>query len=86
MKKTQTPRKTLASGRSSSWRCSRKCFANTKGRSAKKLANGRDLPQDQGPVEVSHRAVDKAGNTIDFLLRAHRDKPTACRFFEKAIG
>ncbi|CAE6851537.1 IS6 family transposase ISBmu21 [Paraburkholderia domus] len=30
--------------------------------------------------------MDKAGNTIDFLLRAHRDKPAARRFFEKAIG
>jgi putative transposase len=30
--------------------------------------------------------VDKAGNTIDFLLRAHRDKVAARRYFEKAIG
>lgn len=32
-----------------------------------------------------YRAVDKAGNTVDFLLRAHRDKATARRYFEKAI-
>ena len=30
-------------------------------------------------------AVDKAGNTVDFLLRAHRDKAAARRYFEKAI-
>jgi transposase-like protein len=30
--------------------------------------------------------VDKAGNTIDFLLRAQRDKVAARRHFEKAIA
>ena len=29
--------------------------------------------------------MDKAGNTIDFLFRARRDKAAARRFFEKAI-
>ena len=32
-----------------------------------------------------YRAVDKEGNTIDFLLRAHRDKAAARRYFEKSI-
>jgi putative transposase len=32
-----------------------------------------------------YRAVDKAGNTVDFLLRAHCDKAAARRYFEKAI-
>ena len=32
-----------------------------------------------------YRAVDKAANTVDFLLRAHRDKAAARRYFEKAI-
>ncbi|MFL9889287.1 DDE-type integrase/transposase/recombinase, partial [Paraburkholderia agricolaris] len=32
-----------------------------------------------------YRAVDQAGNTVDFLLRAHRDKVAARRYFEKAI-
>jgi transposase-like protein len=32
-----------------------------------------------------YRAVDKAGDTIDFLLRAHRDKAAARRFFEQAV-
>jgi transposase-like protein len=30
--------------------------------------------------------VDKAGNTIDFLFRAKRDKVAARRFIDKAIG
>jgi len=32
-----------------------------------------------------YRAVDRAGTTIDFLLRAHRDYAAARRFFERAI-
>jgi putative transposase len=32
-----------------------------------------------------YRAVDKEGDTIDFLLRAKRDKTAALRFFEKAM-
>ena len=32
-----------------------------------------------------YRAVDKSGNAVDFLLRAHRDKAAARRYFEKAI-
>src|SRR6185503_5024755 len=31
-------------------------------------------------------AVDKQGNTIDFLLSKNRDKAAAVRFFNKAIG
>ncbi len=33
-----------------------------------------------------YRAVDKAGNTIDFLLTAKRTKKAALRYFKKAIG
>jgi transposase-like protein len=32
-----------------------------------------------------YRAVDKQGNTVDFLLCEHRDIATAKRFFKKAI-
>ena len=32
-----------------------------------------------------YRAVDRAGHTIDFLLRAHRDVAAARCFFERAI-
>jgi transposase-like protein len=39
----------------------------------------------KGQWKFLYRAVDKEGNTVDFLLRAHRDKATARRYFEKAI-
>jgi putative transposase len=39
----------------------------------------------KGEWKYLYRAVDKAGNTVDFLLRAHRDKAAAKRYFEKSI-
>ncbi|MEK7915510.1 IS6 family transposase [Burkholderia contaminans] len=39
----------------------------------------------RGQWKYLYRAVDKDGNTVDFLLRAHRDKAAARRYFEKAI-
>jgi putative transposase len=39
-----------------------------------------------GLAEIDlYRAVDRAGHTIDFLLRAHRDLAAAWRFLERAI-
>jgi putative transposase len=38
-----------------------------------------------GQWKYLYRAVDHAGATIDFLLRAHRDYAAARRFFERAI-
>ena len=40
----------------------------------------------KGEWKYFYRAVDKAGNTIDFLLTAKRDKKAALRFLNKAIG
>lgn len=40
----------------------------------------------KGRWQYFYRAVDKQGNTIDFLLTARRDKKAAFRFFVKAIG
>ena len=39
----------------------------------------------KGQWKYLYRAVDKAGTTVDFLLRAHRDTAAARRYFEKAI-
>jgi len=39
----------------------------------------------RGQWKYLYRAVDKAGDTVDFLLRAHRDKAAARRFFEQAV-
>ena len=40
----------------------------------------------KGEWKYYYRAVDKQGNTIDFLLTAKRDAKAAKRFFDKAIG
>jgi transposase, IS6 family len=37
-------------------------------------------------LDVSERAVDSRGHTIDFLLSARRDAAAAKRFFRKALG
>jgi len=39
-----------------------------------------------GEWKYLYRAVDKEGNTIDFLLTAKRDRKAARRFLDKAIG
>lgn len=56
-----------------------------------KRAVGRSWRMDGIYVKVNgewkclYRAVDKAGDAIDFLLRDKRDKVPARRYFEKAI-
>jgi putative transposase len=40
----------------------------------------------KGQWKYYYRAVDKQGNTIDFLLTAKRDIKAALRFLNKAIG
>lgn len=39
-----------------------------------------------GQLKYLYRAVDKADNIIDFLLRAHQDKTAARRYFEKSMA
>ena len=39
----------------------------------------------KGAWRYLYRAVDKYGETIDFLLTEHRDKEAALRFLKKAI-
>jgi transposase-like protein len=39
----------------------------------------------KGEWKYLYRAVDKEGQSIDFLLTAHRDKKAALRFFKKAV-
>jgi hypothetical protein len=40
----------------------------------------------KGQWRYLFRAVDKQGQTVDFLLSKNRDKAAAVRFFKKAIG
>jgi transposase-like protein len=40
----------------------------------------------RGQWKYLYRAVDKAGDTVDFLLTAKRDHKAAVRFLRKAIG
>src|SRR5215510_5959887 len=40
----------------------------------------------KGKWRYLYRAVDKQGQTVDFLLNKNRDKAAAVRFFKKAIG
>jgi putative transposase len=40
----------------------------------------------RGRWKYLYRAVDKAGNTVDFLLTATRDRKAAVRFLRKAIS
>ena len=40
----------------------------------------------KGDWHYLYRVVDKYGETIDFMLSKHRDKPAARAFLNKAIG
>src|SRR5262249_11279856 len=40
----------------------------------------------KGQWSYLYRAVDKEGQTVDFLLSQNRDKAAAVRFFRKALG
>ena len=57
----------------------------------RKLPVGRNWRMDETCIEVAgqwkclYRAVDKAGDTVDFLLTATRDLTAARRYLERAI-
>ncbi len=60
-------------------------------RKGKKRPVGKSWRMDETDIKIKgqwkylYRAVDQEGQTIDFLLTAHRDKKAARRFFKKAI-
>jgi putative transposase len=60
-------------------------------RKSKKRSVGTSWRVDETYIKIKgqwrylYRAVDKAGQTIDFLLTVYRDKKAALRFFRKAI-
>ena len=57
-----------------------------------KRATGSSWRMDETYIKVKgewhylYRAVDKIGNTVDFMLSKKRDETAARKFFEKAIG
>jgi len=63
----------------------RESFSQVHTPARQELENGETYVKVRGQWKYLYRAVDKAGNTVDFLLRAHRDKAAARRYFEKAI-
>src|SRR5215469_13135141 len=64
----------------------RKGISTNQAPGRRELAHGRDYVKVNGQWKYLYRAVDKEGNTVDFLLRAHRDKAAARRYFEKAMA
>jgi len=66
--------------------CSKRRFAGTSTRWARAGAWMQTYIKVKGSWKYLYRAVDKAGNTIDFVFRAKRDKAPARRFFDKAIA
>ncbi len=63
-----------------------KAFRNRKRPVGKIWRMGETYIRVKGEWRYLYRAVDKDGNTVDFLLRAHRDKTAARRYFEKSIA
>lgn len=57
-----------------------------------KLKVGSSWRMDETYIKIKgvwhylYRAVDKEGDTVDFMLSKNRDEPAAKAFFEKAIG
>jgi putative transposase len=60
-------------------------------RKGRKRSVGSSWRADETYIKINgqwrylYRAVDRDGQTIDFLLTVHRDKAAAIRFFKKAI-
>jgi transposase-like protein len=61
-------------------------FRKTKKRTGLRWRPDETYIRIKGEWKYLYRAVDKQGNTVDFLLTAKRDKKAARRFLNKAIG
>ncbi len=62
-----------------------KAFQRSKRKAGRSWRMDETYIKVKGEWKYLYRAVDKAGKTVDCLLRAHRDKAAARRFFEQAI-
>ena len=63
-----------------------KAFRKNKKRTGNRWRLDETYIKIKGERKYLYRAVDKQGDTIDFLLTAKRDKKAARRFLNKAIG
>ena len=63
-----------------------KAFRKNKKRTGNRWRLDETYIKIKGERKYLYRAVDKQGDTIDFLLTAKRDKKAAGRFLNKAIG
>ena len=63
-----------------------KAFRNIKKRTGLRWRLDETYIKIKGQWKYLYRAVDKQGNTVDFLLTDKRDKKAALRFLNKAIG
>ena len=61
-------------------------FRRKKNRVGKRWRMDETYIKVKGQWKYYYRAVDKQGQTIDFLLTATRDKKAASRFLRKAIN
>ena len=60
-------------------------FRESKKRAGRRWRLDETYIRIKGKWKYLYRAVDKQGNTVDFLLTAKRDKKAALRFLNKAI-
>ncbi len=63
-----------------------KAFRKTKKRAGNRWRLDETYVNIKDEWKYLYRAVDKQGDTVDFLLTARRDKKAARRFLNKAIG
>ena len=63
-----------------------KVFRKTKKKTSHRWRMDETYVKIKGKWKYLYRAVDKQGDTVDFLLTAKRDKKAAKRFLTKAIG
>jgi transposase-like protein len=63
-----------------------KVFRGRKRRVGKSWRMDETYIKVRGQWKYLYRAVDRDGDTVDFLFTAHRDRAAARRFLERAIG
>ena len=76
---------TSTTGRSGFYLCLKRSFANINARWVGSWRVNKTYIHAKGDWEYLHRAVNKQGKTVDFLLTAQRDKAAAMCFLDKPM-